>query len=995
MKTSRFYHDKKHTPTFLLLSIMLLASLDAVVPYAITVFAPDGPTVAVVPVNNVWNPAESFDVNITITDAVDLYSYEVRLGYDPNILELTGIEEGPFIKDQTTSPMGTMWSTVEESNFVYAVCVTMGAYPGVSGSGTLFTVTFTVKAAGESALHLYDTMLLDSTGSEISHSTSDGNFHTRVPVAAFSFTPDIEGRRPIIGENVTFDASASYDPDGGNILSCTWDFDDGTGGTGMIVNHIYNVPTNASTAYNVTLTVTDDDDESNTVSQDVHVYYHDISVLEVVTPEEIFLHEMAAINVTILSNSSHQDTFNVTAYYDSKPIGTQTAKNVNPGENKTVSFDWYTYVDAHSVSSSNITIGENWIYPSNVSDSDDLYTYCNSNNTYQEYTGYEFGAAGWTGISRAEVGIEVRTDTGGNDQINIAVSPDGGAHWGENHVYDIATTTDRFFWVDVTGDLAWSLGAVNNTRVRIQYIQRGVDATPIYVDWLQVRITALNPTDIPEGTYVMWANAYLVDEYSLDYRPGEEADTTDNTLFGNPTTITLIPTRDIAITNVTVSPTDVAIGTASTVKVEIKNQGNTEETFDVFLYANSTEVRNQTSLTLLAGATRTLRFTWYAGTNSTLEGVYNVTVVCGKYNETKGTVDPLLNETDITNNNQTTFRLMRLLPAPFFTFSPSEPAIAQQVTFDASASYAPGEPGGTIDQYAWDFGDGFDGTGVIVTHAYNKPGSYSVTLTVTDNENLNNTKTATVTVPKFPSTITISASTLTVPTSLNTTISGFISPVRANAAVTINYTSAQETTWATLANVTTNDKGEYSYIWTPTETGFYKIKAFWPGDTNTLGAESSLLNVTVTVQDTAITEIILSEIKVTAGESVTVDVTVVNKGTATETFNVAVYYNNTLIETKTVSELAAGGNRTISFDWDTQGVEKGIYVIKAVAESLPGETQNADNSRTSWVVIETEEEKETAVNIYLYTTIGLAIAIVAMAAYLLKMRKPKPKQKQK
>ena len=115
-----------------------------------------------------------------------------------------------------------------------------------------------------------------------------------------------------------------------------------------------------------------------------------------------------------------------------------------------------------------------------------------------------------------------------------------------------------------------------------------------------------------------------------------------------------------------------------------------------------------------------------------------------------------------------------------------------------------------------------------------------------------------------------------------------------------------------------------------------------------------------------------------------------NKGTATETFNVAVYYNNTLLETKTVSELAAGGDRTMSFNWDTEGMEKGVYIIKAVAESLPGETQNADNSRTSWVAIETEE-KETPVNIYLYTTIGLAIAIVAMAVYLVKILKSKPK----
>ena len=73
-------------------------------------------------------------------------------------------------------------------------------------------------------------------------------------------------------------------------------------------------------------------------------------------------------------------------------------------------------------------------------------------------------------------------------------------------------------------------------------------------------------------------------------------------------------------------------------------------------------------------------------------------------------------------------------PVPEFSYKPLEPMTGETITFNASASYDTSPFGNvTIVSYEWDFGDGTMSTGMISTHVYGEPGTYSVTLTVTDN----------------------------------------------------------------------------------------------------------------------------------------------------------------------------------------------------------------------------------------------------------------------
>ena len=91
-----------------------------------------------------------------------------------------------------------------------------------------------------------------------------------------------------------------------------------------------------------------------------------------------------------------------------------------------------------------------------------------------------------------------------------------------------------------------------------------------------------------------------------------------------------------------------------------------------------------------------------------------------------------LTASDLHGGTNSSTQLLRVnaQPTATFTFTPASPTSGQDITFDASGS----TDDSSIANYAWDFGDGTQGTGRQLTHRYSAPGSYNVTLTLTDSD---------------------------------------------------------------------------------------------------------------------------------------------------------------------------------------------------------------------------------------------------------------------
>jgi hypothetical protein len=147
-------------------------------------------------------------------------------------------------------------------------------------------------------------------------------------------------------------------------------------------------------------------------------------------------------------------------------------------------------------------------------------------------------------------------------------------------------------------------------------------------------------------------------------------------------------------------------------------------------------------------------------------------------------------------------------------------------------------------------------------------------------------------------------------------------------------------------------------------------------------------------RDVAIVGVTPSKTDVIRGEPVQITVTAKNKGNETESFNVTLYYDNVVIDRKRVSDLSPGAETQLLFQWNTSDVNPGEYVIKAIADTVRGETNIEDNIFVDGTVTIESLFNFNIIILILIVILLLIASLLFLLCYSRKRRRRRKKQPQ-
>ena len=292
------------------------------------------------------------------------------------------------------------------------------------------------------------------------------------------------------------------------------------------------------------------------------------------------------------------------------------------------------------------------------------------------------------------------------------------------------TQDDPLYQTERYGDLAYSVPVTNGTyEVTLQFAE-------IYFDAANERVfdANLEGGTIELENYDIYAEAGALNATEKTYT----VDVTDGEL-----TVQLSPDTNNA-----------KIGAIEVVQVDSSTNGTVNEAPSAsFTTSDAPTVSENVTFDASGSNDSDGSITNYAwefgdGTSTTGETVNHSYDSAGNYtaNLTVTDDDGASNSTSrivAVEQNDSNGSTANEAPTANFTYSPSSPDVSEEVTFDGSNST---DASGTIQSYAWDFGDGTTATGEVVNHTYAENGTYTVALTVTDNESSTNSTQQVITV---------------------------------------------------------------------------------------------------------------------------------------------------------------------------------------------------------------------------------------------------------
>jgi|GEM_PF-656781 len=162
----------------------------------------------------------------------------------------------------------------------------------------------------------------------------------------------------------------------------------------------------------------------------------------------------------------------------------------------------------------------------------------------------------------------------------------------------------------------------------------------------------------------------------------------------------------------------------------------------------------------------------------------------------------------------------------------------------------------------------------------------------------------------------------------------------------------------TVTSLLPNEERTLTFVWNTTdvEEGTYVLNAkasFVPYEFNLTNNyyEDDTIEILRLIRDVAILNVYPNMNATYPGWTVNITVIVKNLGNVSETFDITVYYDNNTIDTQTVTDLLPGGEATLTFLWNTTGLEPcNSHTIRAEASHVPYEIDLTNNYFTDGYV---------------------------------------------
>ncbi len=329
----------------------------------------------------------NFSINVSITNASNLYRYSFKLNYDPTIIHAVNVTIGNLFPPK-------FMQYIKIDNYIGLINVTAWLTPPqqpVSGTGVLAIITFHVKGLGVSEISISDAILMDDLGALLPYTKEDGVFNnvligkiyvdppeiidpTMLPPSWFSIdimVDDVEDLHQY-KFTLTYDTAILtcygviiYPDMNGVRPSGQVTFNDLVGT--VAVNVSLNPPANPITTYTplplVKLLFQVDSvgwsklDIENTIllnsaGETIHhevedgffmVLIKDLAVIALTANEtEIYSGWVVEINVTIENQGDTNETFNVQIYYGGSVIKTLLITDLPSKNSITLTITWNT-----------------------------------------------------------------------------------------------------------------------------------------------------------------------------------------------------------------------------------------------------------------------------------------------------------------------------------------------------------------------------------------------------------------------------------------------------------------------------------------------------------------------------------------------------------------------------------------------------------------------------------------------------------------------------